>query len=163
MPAVSGTPKGAMIGWVKFVYEQRRIQRCMDKNSRERSQAVDKARAEGASAEELHAIGYDFFPVRKLAEDEMILLNHTYYVRLAYRLLIPVPKFTIEGGDWIESESQPGKYHLTPEALHELRASIRREKKERREGSLIWLAWLAALTGFVGALTGLLAIYTTFV
>lgn len=163
MPAVPGSTKGAMIGWVKFVCEQRRIQRCMDKNSRERTQALNKARADGADAKELHAIGYDFFFEAKLAEDEMILLNHTYYVRLAYRLLIPVPEFTIEGGDWIESESQPGKYHLTPEALHKLRASIRREKKERREGSLIWLAWLAALTGFVGALTGLLVIYITLV
>ena len=90
-------------------------------------------------------------------ENEMILLNHKYYVKSAHQLLIPIPEFKSKNGEWVESESQPGAYHLTPEALHELRAGIRREKRERREG---WLIWITALTGFVGAVTGLLAIYS---
>ena len=130
----------------------------MDKNSRESKQAIDKARANGANAEELHNIGYDFHIESIPLEDEMIQLNHAYYVKLAHRLLIPVPKFTIEGGDWVELESRPGRYHLAPQVLHELRATIRREKKERRDG---WLIWITALTGLLGVLSGLLIIYTT--
>lgn len=146
-----------MIRWVKFIWEQRRIQRWMDKNSRDSNQAINKARAEGADAEKLHAIGYDFFIDGIMSEYEMILLNHNYYVKLTRRRLIPVPEFMTEGGEWVEAKSQPGHYHLTPKALHELRASIRHEKKERREG---WLTWIIAITGLVGALSGLLAIYS---
>jgi hypothetical protein len=69
-------------------------------------------------------------------------------------MLIPVPEFKTEGGAWMESQ-ETGLYHLTPHALHELRAAIRAEKKARREE---WTIWLALLIGAIGALSGLVAI-----
>ena len=85
----------------------------------------------------------------------MIRLTSNYYVRLAHRMLIPVPEFKTEGGHWMESEEHPGRYHLTPQTLHELRAAIRSEKKARREE---WTVWLVLITGILGALSGLVAI-----
>ncbi len=59
---------------------------------------------------------------------------------IAERLLIPVPDFDGNSGQWVESQPS-GRWHLSPEASHELRAAIRREQKERRD---VWLPYVAA-------------------
>jgi len=41
-------------------------------------------------------------------------------------------------------------------AIVDIRSLVRRERKERREGMMLWLA---ALTGIIGALSGLLAVW----
>jgi len=93
-----------MIDWAKFRWEQYQIERWIDRISREQRDAEEKARAKGATAQELHDLGHDFFFQRKLADDEMIRLTSNYYVRLAHRMLIPVPEFKTEGGAWMESD-----------------------------------------------------------
>ena len=144
-----------MIAWARFRLEQHRIHRWMDKISHAGKEAEEKARARGATAEELYELGHNSHFEHRLADDELIRLTSNYYVRLANRMLIPVPEFKTEGGAWLESQERPGLYHLTPEALHDLRAAIRAEKKARREE---WTIWLAGLTGLIGAISGLVAI-----
>lgn len=144
-----------MIEWIKFRWGQWRIQRGIDKNSRDWRAAEKKARAKGANADELHELGYSYHFEQLVAEDEMIRLNHRYYVRLANRLLVPVPEFKSEGGGWKESEFAPNHFHLSPDALHELRTAIHTEKKARREA---WGFWVTILVGLIGALTGFVAV-----
>ena len=144
-----------MIGWAKFRWEQLKIERWMDKISRAHTEAEEKARARGATAQELYDLGHEHHFEHRLAEDEMIRLTSSYYVRLANRMLIPIPEFKTEGGAWTESQQRPGLYHLTPQALHDLRATIRAERKARREE---WTIWLAGFTGVIGAISGLIAI-----
>jgi hypothetical protein len=55
---------------------------------------------------------------------------------------------------WVQSRTANG-YHLTTSAAAELRAAIR---KEKREGSELFFKWLSGLTGLVGALIGLAAL-----
>jgi len=102
----------------------------------------------------MYELGHDFHFEHLLAGDEMIRLTSSYYVRVANRMLIPVPEFKAEGGAWVESQ-QTGLYHLTPQALHDLRATIRAEGKARRDE---WSVWLVLVTGVIGALSGLIAI-----
>jgi len=144
-----------MIDWIKFRWQQHKIHEWLDGISRAQKVAEDEASAKGANAQELHDLGYSFFSERQIADDELIRLTSDYYVRLANRLLVPVPEFETVGGAWMESEVRSNRYHLRPEALHELRSSIRAEQKARREE---WTIWLAALTGIIGALSGLIAI-----
>ncbi|MGC2459250.1 MAG: hypothetical protein WA435_14785 [Gallionellaceae bacterium] len=143
-----------MLNWIKFRREQHKIERWMDKISRAHKDAEKNVREKGASSEALYQLGHEYCFEHLLADDEMIRLTSSHYVRLANRMLIPVPEFKTEGGAWMESE-QTGLYHLTPQAVHELRATIRAEKKARREE---WTIWLALMTGVIGALSGLIAI-----
>jgi hypothetical protein len=108
----------------------------------------------GSSFAESYELGHGYHFEHLLADDEMIRLTSSYYLRLANRMLIPTPEFKTEGGAWMESQ-QTGLYHLTPQALHELRATIRAEQKARREE---WTVWFVLATGVIGALSGLIAI-----
>jgi hypothetical protein len=143
-----------MIQWITFRWKQHQIERWIDSISRAHDKAQREARARGATADELHELGHKYHFEHRLAADEVIRLTSAYYVRMANRMLIPVPEFKTEGGAWMESQ-ETGLYHLTPHALHELRAAIRTEKKARREE---WTIWLALLIGAIGALSGLIAI-----
>jgi len=143
-----------MIQWITFRWKQYQLEQWVDKISRAHKEADQKARAKGAAGDELQELGHKFHTEHRLAEDEIIRLTSAYYVRLANRMLIPVPEFKTEGGAWMESR-ETGLYHLTPKALHELRATIRAERKARREE---WTIWLALVIGAIGALSGLIAI-----
>jgi hypothetical protein len=143
-----------MLSWVKFRWQQHKIERWMDRISSAHKEAEQKARAQSATADEIHDLGHQYDLEHLLADDEMIRLTSSYYLRLANRMLIPLPEFKTEGGAWVESVPT-GRYHLTPQALHDLRATIRAEKKARREELT---AWLAMIIGVIGALSGLIAI-----
>ena len=119
-----------MLNWIKFRREQHKIERWMDKISRAHKDAEKNVRE--------RCIERRAVPTRArvllehlLADDEMIRLTDSHYVRLANRMLIPVPEFKTEGGAWMESE-QTGLYHLTPQAVHELRATIGRKESPAR-------------------------------
>ena len=140
--------------WAKFQGQRHRIQRWIDKLSRNEKKAEKEARSRGATATEIYNLGNEYFSEYKLAEEEMSQLTSNYYVALAHRLLIPIPEFKTEDGAWVESQIRPGHYYLSPDVLHELRSSVRREVKERRD---VFIVWLAAITGLVGALTRLVA------
>ena len=144
-----------MIERVRFWWAQRRIHRSMDDISRAHGDAVKKAKASGANAETVYELGHGYHSEHTLAEDELSSITSAYYRRLADRLLIPVPEFKEEGGGWIESEIGPGRFHLTPKALTDLRSAIRMERKERREE---WTVWITLLVGVIGALIGLVAV-----
>lgn len=144
----------AMIEWAKFRWEQQRIQRSRNRISRTYEKKEKEARAKGGDSDVLSSLEYSWDFELKLEDDEMLNLIHRYYRRQADRLMVPVPPFKAEGGAWEESEKD-GSYHLTQEALHDLRSAIRAEKKARREG---WMVWLAAFIGLIGALSGLIAI-----
>ena len=83
----------------------------------------------------------------------------------ADELHLPRPDYS-EGGAWQkdirdEADATFG-YVLTPQAMLEVRSTIRKEKRERREEleSLIKISGgiLTILTGFVGTLIGLVAV-----
>jgi hypothetical protein len=90
----------------------------------------------------------------KLVSDELL--------READELYLPRPQFD-DATKWENKEDyygmpRPG-FVLTAAAMTELRASIRKEKKERREAFEWWIKLFGSLTGLVGALIGLVSIW----
>jgi len=113
--------------------------------------ALDQGKAAQKSELELDRLFFEERMETQIVDAEIYHLLTQRLIQLADRHLIPRPEFRSEGGAWIQS-SVTGRWHLTVEAIAELRGAIRRERKERSEN---WRMWLASLTGLVGALIGL--------
>jgi hypothetical protein len=94
---------------------------------------------------------------RKLASDALL--------READRLHLPRPNYNdkAQWDDEADEYGMPRGFILNAEAMTALRASIRKEKREKREAVEGWVKLLSGLlpivTGLVGALIGLAAIW----
>jgi hypothetical protein len=133
----------------------------LHKLHRERNtlRAEYRAASEAAQAAQKSQLEIDrlFFEERMKLQVVDAKINELLSERLitaADRYLVPRPEFKSEGGAWIKT-SVEGRWHLTIEAMAELRSAIRRERKERWENSR---TWLAAWTGLIGTLIGLASI-----
>lgn len=89
-----------------------------------------------------------------LIDEEIGFLLSQQYRRKADELQIPTPPFSESNGKWMEGE-YTGKWRLSPEQVHKLRAAVRKEQKERWE---IWQTRLTLLIGFGGMLIGLVSV-----
>jgi hypothetical protein len=111
----------------------------------------DEAKAANRSELELQRLFFEERMKIQIVDAEIHQLITLRLIQIAQRNLIPYPEFESKGGAWIQS-SATGHWHLTIEAMAQLRAAIRQEKKERAAYALMWLA---AWTGLVGTLIGL--------
>jgi hypothetical protein len=138
--------EGIVYSWRlrKLHRERRRIQFTHKK-------ALREARAAKNSELELDRLFFEERMEIQIVDAEMHALITQRLIQIAERYLVPYPEFNSKGEDWIQSGATR-RWHLTVEAMAELRNAIRREKKERAEN---WRMWLAALTGLVGTLIGL--------
>lgn len=104
----------------------------------------------GKDLAELHdEEGSEMLPVI----EEIDALKTRRFCQIANRLIVPLP-------DYKNKELWCNRYYgrgrnLTDKGFWELKKLIRQEKRERREGFVVWLA---ALTGVIGAITGLAAV-----
>lgn len=94
-----------------------------------------------------------FFFERGIIDDEIRKLESDYFIKLANKLLIPIPKHEYESEAWEHTED--GRSCLSITALTELRSSVRKELKERDEHMLMWAT---GITGVIGALIGLVSV-----
>lgn len=150
-------PFSGVIESCKFWREQKRIQSWMDSISLSYEEEMEKAQASKASDDQYDEIRHEHHFQQSWAEDELQRLHHSYYIRLANKLLIPVPPFKEKDGAWMESSIRSGWY-LTPAAMHALRAEIRAERKARRDEWLAWIPLLALIVSIISALTALIAV-----
>jgi hypothetical protein len=86
-------------------------------------------------------------------DDEAHQLQNDRIIQLANRYLIPVPEFQEEGGAWEECE-RTGEWRLRVGPLAELRAAVRKERRDLLQGKILWAS---GLTGVIGTLTGLVS------
>ncbi len=93
--------------------------------------------------------GSEIWPVL----EEIDRLKSRRLCQIADRLMVPLPDIQ-DKEQWKEQSYGQGRV-LTSKGLWELRKLVREEKRERREGFVVWLA---ALTGIIGAMTGLAAV-----
>ncbi|MCX5635356.1 MAG: hypothetical protein NTW55_05930 [Planctomycetota bacterium] len=84
---------------------------------------------------------------------EIATIKTQRFCQIANRLMIPLPD--IQDKELWEDNPYVRTRTLSAKGFSELRKSIRQEKKEIREGFVVWLA---ALTGVIGAITGLAAV-----
>jgi len=141
-----------------FWLKQREIQAWMDSISQSYLREMGKARLANAPPAEQEEIAHRHHFDQKWAEDELQRLYHSYYIRLANKLRIPVPPFQDHGGAWMESSISHG-WFLTPEAMDALRAEIRGERKARRDEWLAWISLLALVVSIISALTALVVVW----
>jgi hypothetical protein len=140
-----------MIEAIKYRWQLRKLNRKYDELSRfyaeKEAEAKSKDDREMLRAEE----GSEIVPII----EEMDSLQTKRFCQLANRLLVPIPE---RGNEemWCERYYGYGQT-LTDKGIWEIKKLIRQEKRERREGFVVWLA---ALTGIVGAITGLAAVLT---
>ena len=114
----------------------------------------EEGKAAGKSELELDRLFFEERMEVEIVDAEIHHLLTQRLISLADHYLVPRPEFKSEGGDWVQS-SITGRWHMTKEALAELRSAIRRERKERSESLRMWLA---AWTGLIGTLIGLAAL-----
>ena len=112
---------------------------------------MDDAVKNRASSDEIRSLRQREWYEVDLIDDQISDLVTRRFLGIANKYLLPTPK---HDGAWIESDVT-GLRQLEPEAIIELRATIRKERKERYEHMLMWVA---ALTGLIGALSGLIAV-----
>jgi hypothetical protein len=115
---------------------------------------VRDAEAAGKSEIELDRLFFEERIHIQNLDAEIHHLSTERLIRLADRLSLPRPEFSTKGGAWVQSSASQ-RWHLSVEAMAELRSAIRREQKERSEH---WRMWLTALTGLIGTLIGLVAL-----
>jgi hypothetical protein len=89
-----------------------------------------------------------------LIDDKIGLLLSQFYRSKADGLQIPTPPFSQTSGKWVEGE-YTGKWRLSPEQVHKLRAAVRKDEKERWD---VWQTRLTLLIGFGGMLIGLVSV-----
>lgn len=119
--------------------------------------AIKAARREGDTDEEQSLVA-DYFHVQDEAEDAILLLRSRYLHQLADRYLISIPPLN-DDESWTKSEIHPRRVYLSAKGAATVHSLIREEQKHLREARDAWLPWLGAATGFIGALTGLIAIW----
>ncbi|WP_316228699.1 hypothetical protein [Bradyrhizobium sp. SZCCHNR1045] len=127
----------------KLAQERRATQAYYDKE-------YDKAETEDA---EQSVIAVMFQEVGVLDEKIGLLLSQRVQQEAAH-LHIPTPPFSETSGKWVEGV-YTSAWRLSPEQIHKLRATVRKERKERWE---LMQSRLTLLIGFGGMLIGLVSV-----
>lgn len=107
----------------------------------------------GLSGEELENLLAEESSVVWPVLEEIDLFNSRRFCQIANRLMAPLPDS--KDKEMWQEQSYSRRRVLTSKGIWELKKFIRQEKRERREG---YIVWLAALTGIIGAITGLSAV-----
>src|SRR4030042_2818334 len=74
-----------------------------------------------------------------MIDDEIETLESRYLIESARQLVLPIPDFDRDSNTWEESPIT-GRFRLSKKAMVDIRSSVRKEQKERREGMMLWLA-----------------------
>jgi len=133
---------------IKYRWELRKLEK--EQNRITKNFEKNKKGLSGAELESLRAdLGSESWPVL----EKIDALKTKRFRQIADRLMVPMPE-SKDKELWQDLQYVGGRV-LTDKGFWELKKLIRQEKRERREGFVVWLA---ALTGIIGALTGLAAV-----
>ena len=139
------------------MFEFFRERRCLSRLQRERhktdqdwAQRIEKLRKSG---ENYVVIMKERTLVRESYDEEIAQVIFNRLVRQATDLIIPIPDLD-DDTMWIETPAS-GSRRLSAKAIHELRAAIRKERRERVE---FWTFRISTATGLIGTLIGLVTV-----
>lgn len=146
-------PRGLRAKWRRFLLE------------RAFKREIEAAR-KNADREEVERLKHDrSFEIRLLDEDEEFAYTNQL-VQTARHLRVPVPPKPMprNADEYEDSEDWDlgieGLWFLTPQGVAKVREEIRKEEQWRRAGRANWAVFLSASAGVIGALIGLVAIFT---
>jgi len=133
---------------IKYRWELQKLDK--ECNRIEKNFEKHKKGLSGEQLEELRAeVGSEIWPVF----EKIDALKTRRFRQIANRLMVPLPE-SKDKELWKDLHYAQGRA-LTDKGFWELKKLIRQEKRERREGFVVWLA---SLTGIIGATTGLAAV-----
>jgi hypothetical protein len=140
------------------LWRAQRAKSKLDKFYRQKADDLRKA-GEMQKREELMA---EWANEGDMAEDRIDGVLSDRLVKSAQRLDVPTPPFPIAGQErerefWSRNYSN-GSYQLTREGRVFLRDAVRKEKRERFDSKV---RWIAPLTGIIGAAIGLISVLGT--
>jgi len=115
---------------------------------------IRKAHEEGKSGDAIRTIEHGLRFEDNMVDEEIALLVTGRLIKKATRRSIPTPPLDTDGM-WEQCSVMSRSYVLTDQGITQLRSSLRKEQKERVE---LFMMVLAVLTGFIGAVTGLVAV-----
>lgn len=140
---------------ISYRWELSKLHRLRSKTVGMFKQLQEKARKEKKPREDIQSlISEEIFEV-DMIDDEIEILESRYLIESARQLILPIPDFDINSDTWKESKITR-RFRLSKKAMVDMRSLVRKERKERREGIMLWLA---SLIGIIGALSGLLAVW----
>lgn len=142
-----------MFEQLEYRFKLWRLQRNRARISQLYKNEISSARQEKISSDEIEKLRHEERFETELVDDAISELATRHLYQTAYRYLVPQPGLDEE--EMWEESPVTGKRLLTSKGISELRAAIRKERRERSEH--LWM-WLAGLTGLVGALSGLMAL-----
>ena len=133
---------------IKYRWELRNL----EKECNRITEPYDKRR-KGLSSQELEELRFEIGSELAPVSEKINALKTSRFRQVANRLMVPLPES--KDKELWEDLHYIGGRALTDKGFWELKKLIRQEKRERREGFVVWLA---ALTGIIGTLTGLAAV-----
>ncbi len=137
-----------MMNSLQYRFQLRRLQSDRRQRQKSNDKMFDQAKQDNKTDDELFELAFNQHNEIGYIDEAIWSLQNEYIRSDANKYLIPIPAFSKNSGDWIET-IRTGTWRLSPEALALIRTSIRQEKKERR-------GWIPLTIGLLGAATGLL-------
>jgi hypothetical protein len=145
-----------MFDWFHYRYKLARLQRAHRKARARKEAKSDDEKGEALSA---------FMDIINRYRDEEATLQTHYLCDRAVKRLIPLPEMSEaavvlgeRSSKWRRSTTYGGLI-LTDDAIRELRAALRADRRERLEIVRSWVATIVpGLTGLIGVIIGLLAV-----
>ena len=137
-----------MFEFIKYRMELRKLEKEYSRIDREYTK-----HKKGLSGEDLQNLLAEESSVICPILEKIDQLNSRRFCQIANKLMVPIP----DRNDKEMWQEQPFSRRriLSSKGIWELKKLIRQEKRERREG---YVVWLAASTGIIGAFTGLAAV-----
>jgi hypothetical protein len=89
-----------------------------------------------------------------LIDEQISYLLSRHLIQKAQVYHLAIPEFEENGLTWVEPRYTL-KWHLSKEAIADLRTAIRKEQKEKSE---ILRTWLTVVLSIIGAVTGIAAL-----
>lgn len=143
-----------MFDYLRFRWKLWRVERWRRATEAKYDKELKEARERKATWKELHEIEERAFWEGRVYDEDVWELHTRYLFAEANRLVIPTAEYHAPEA-W--EEGRTGRY-LSLKSLNELRATVRAEKKVRREAWLMWVPLITTLTGLGGVIVGVLSL-----
>lgn len=124
----------------------------MRENSRYYDRAIKAARARNASRDDVDALEAEASHFYWELEEELEMLESSRLLKQAAKYMLPKPDFHADpekDPNWQQGTTFKPTWYLRREAMQEMRARIRAERKARREPFAEWVKILGGLGGIL--------------
>ncbi|MCK4914512.1 MAG: hypothetical protein KAS69_07970 [Planctomycetes bacterium] len=143
-----------MLETTKYHYCLKKLYKEQQKTSNLYSHLIVDAKNKKKPQDEIEKLRSEEMNESQIIDEKIGSLVTQRLCKKADQLMVPIPDYHDEEY-WNDMCVYRQGRILTTKGVCEVKKAIRAEKRERREGFVVWMA---ALTGIIGAITGLVAV-----